>query len=164
MSIRAEKKGLVATQKKLLQTAKDVTKDDGEIVRAVARGTLIIQRGAMMRVPVDRGLLRNSITPEIIVRENTVRGVVGSNREYAAAQELGTKPYWPPFEPILRWAMRKLKAGRKKSVAWGLAVAVQRKIASSGIKAKKFLSEAYTDNLSKIQRIIEKAVSKTVNK
>ncbi len=162
MSLRAEKKALTATRRKLVQVANDLSKTGGAVVKGVARGTMIVQRAAMKGAPVDRGHLRASITPEIVVRDDVVRGVVGSNRVYAAAQELGSKPFWMPFQPILRWAMRKLKT-RKKSKAWFFAKNVQKKIARYGIKAKKFLYNAYLDNKDRIVKILDRAVKRSVD-
>ncbi|MCP4713439.1 MAG: HK97 gp10 family phage protein [Planctomycetes bacterium] len=154
--------GIESTQKKMIQTANDLTKTGGEIVKGVGRGALIVQRAAMKAAPVDRGHLRASITPDIVVRDNVVRGVVGSNRVYAAAQELGTKPFWAPWGPLFAWARRKTKGNLK--LAGALAAGARRAIARHGIRAKKFLFNAFNENKTRITGIIERAISRTVNK
>lgn len=126
--------------------------------QAMRDATLLVTRDAKRYAPVDRGQLRASITPEVRTQGKTIMGVVGSNKVYAAAQELGTRPFWPPLAPLLAWARRKVgPAG-----AWGLAVAVQRTIAARGIKAKRYLQRAIETNADKIVRKLSDAVGRIV--
>jgi len=162
MGMRVEKREFVSTQKKMIQVANDLSKSGGAVVRGVARSALVVQRGAMKNAPVDRGIGRASITPDVLVRDNVIRGVVGSNKAYMAAQETGTRPFWPPWKPLFQWARRKMRGNLK--LAGALAAGARRAIARKGINAKRYLADAFEDNREKIQRIIERAVNKSVEK
>lgn len=162
MSIRVEKRDLHSTQKKMIQVANDLSKEGGAVVRGVAKSTLIAQRGAMKAAPVDRGIGRASITPDVVVRDNVVRGVVGSNKAHMAAQETGTRPFWPPWRPLFEWARRKMRGNLR--LAGALAAGARRAIARKGIKAKRYLQTAFEDNADRIRRILERAVNKSVEK
>jgi len=155
-----EVRGLDATRAKMGQVATDLTGDPMQT--AMHKATLIVQRDAMKNAPVDRGPLRASITPQVAVRHNTVEGIVGSNKVYGPAQELGTRPFTPPWTPIFEWALRKLKGDRK--AAGGLTVAVRAAIRARGIKAKRFLQRAVEDNAEKIMNLLGNAVSFIVRK
>ena len=85
-----------------------------------------------VEAPVDTGRLRNSIT---ILERKEGKIVVGVNAKYGAALQGGTDPYWPPIEPLKRWARMKLGAE-------SLAYAVQQKIAKEGITANPYVSRA----------------------
>lgn len=158
--VKVEVRGLKETQAKMTQVVRDLT---GDPMRgAMARATLIVQRDARKNAPVDRGVLRASITPEVAVRANVVEGVVGSNVKYAPYQELGTRPFTPPWMPIYQWALRKTK-GDKRS-AGALAAAAIISIRARGIKARRFLQGAVEQNAGKIFRLLAGAVGKIVSK
>lgn len=129
---------------------------------AMARATLVVTRSARKGAPVDRGPLRASIVPEVVFRDKLVRGIVGSNRVYAPYQELGTRPFWPPWKPLYEWARRKLKGDVKgaRALAAGARLAISRR----GIRAKKFLQNALVENAQRIYRIIGDTVGRIVRK
>jgi hypothetical protein len=159
-NVKVEVKGLKETQQKMTQVVRDLT---GNPMQAgMAKATLIVQRSAAKDAPVDRGVLRASIHPEVAVRANVIQGIVGSNVKYAPMQELGTRPFTPPWTPIFQWAMRKTKGDRRSAGA--LAAGTIMSIRARGIKAKRFLQDAIEKNAGKIYRILNSAVSRIVNK
>ena len=100
-AVRAEVRGLRATQKKMEQIARDLR--GAPFLDAMRKATLIVQRAARINAPVDTGRLRASITPEVRTMGKKVYGVVGSNVEYAAKMEKpgnvrrsGRRPYLEP--------------------------------------------------------------------
>ena len=147
--ISMEVDGLDGTVAKMEQTAGDLTGDP--MKTAMRKATLIVTRDARKNAPVDRGPLRASITPEVVVRHKTVEGIVGTNKVYGPAQELGTRPFTPPWTPIFEWAMRKMKGDRR--AAGALTVGVRAAIAARGIKAKRFLQNAVETNAEKIMSL-----------
>jgi HK97 gp10 family phage protein len=158
--LSAEMRGHDAVRGKMEQVVQDMT---GEPMRAgMARATLLVQRDARKNAPVDRGPLRASITPEVVVQSNTVQGIVGSNVKYAPYQELGTRSFTPPWMPIYRWALRKV--GGAKRAAGALASAVRASIRIRGIRAKRYLQSAVEDNADRIYRLIGEAVAHIVEK
>lgn len=81
--------------------------------REMRKATLMVSRDAKILAPVDTGLLRSSILPEIEVVGFDVTGIVGSEVEYAWFQEDGTKnkdgtQRIPPKRYLERGAMRNL--------------------------------------------------------
>ena len=153
-------KGLRETQAKMEQVARDI--QGVPIVSAVAKATLLIERAAKHNAPVDRGALRASITPDVIVTSNRVLGIVGSNLKYAPYQELGTRPHWIPWEPIYAWARRKMKGNVK--AAGALAATARKAIHIRGNVALHFLQNALESNIDRIRQLIDRAVSEVVNK
>lgn len=129
---------------------------------AMGRATLVVTRSARKAAPIDRGPLRASIVPQVVTRDRTVQGIVGSNLLYAPFQELGTRPFTPPWRPLFEWAMRKTKGDRKRAGA--LAAGARMAIRARGIRAKRFLQRALEDNTRRIHRIIGDAVGRIVRK
>jgi hypothetical protein len=70
-----------------------------------------------------------------IFRASDGRVVLGTRIHYAAHVNYGTEPHRPPFEPIQKWARRKLG---DEGAAWG----VWNKIAQEGTKANPFVDRA----------------------
>jgi len=156
----ADVEGLKEVQIKMEQVARDI---QGNIFRGgMAKATLLVQRDAKRNAPVDRGPLRASITPEIISGPTVVQGIVGSNLKYAPYQELGTRPFWPPWRPIYEWALRKVRGNRQ--AAGALAHRARISIATRGIQAKRFLQRALEDNAEKVYQILGDVVGKIVEK
>lgn len=154
--MKAHVRGLRETQRKLEQVVQDI--HGQPVMNAIARGTLIVERKAKRNAPVDRGRLRASITPEVRKKyADILEGVVGSNVEYAPYQELGTRPFWPPWNAIFRWAMRKTKGDRR--AAGAITYSVRRRIAKEGIKAKRFFQNALQDSQGQIRRLLQIAAN-----
>ena len=162
--VKITKKGLRETQRKMDQVVKDL-RGEGQspLVDGVARSTLAVERVAKKKAPRDRGRLRASITPEVrSLAPKTIRGVVGSNLKYAPYQELGTKPFWPPWAPLFEWARRKTRGNLQ--AAGALATAARKAIARRGIKAIRYLQGALEDREEQIKRILSRAVDEIVRK
>ncbi len=128
----------------------------------MGRATLVVTRSARKNAPIDRGPLRASIVPQVVTRDRTVQGVVGSNLVYAPFQELGTRPFTPPWKPLFEWALRKVRGDRK--AAGALAAGARMAIRARGIRAKRFLQRALEGNARRIYRIIGNAVGKIVKR
>ena len=75
------------------------------------RACFLVENDAKRFVAVDTGRLRSSITHEIKVTKNEVRGVVGSNVEYAIDQEYGNSKQsgTPYLRPALKKNIPKIK-------------------------------------------------------
>jgi len=59
---------------------------------------------------------------------------------YSVYLEFGTKPFFPPVEPIKKWVERKLRKHGKKAeeTAWAIA----HKIAKYGISPRRFMRDS----------------------
>ena len=84
-----EVKGLKELQRNMERIVKDLA--GNPMMKAIAKAVLLVQRSAKKNAPVDTGRLRASITPDIVTRDTVVKGLVGSNVEYAGFQEFGTR-------------------------------------------------------------------------
>lgn len=122
------------------------------LLNAMRSVTLEVQRRAKQNAPVDTGRLRASIIPDVVTRGNVVRGIVGSNVVYAPFMEFGTKPHWPPLAALEVWARRHHTS----------AFVVARAIATRGIRARRFLRDAFDDVKGAIRGRIESTVASTL--
>ena len=150
--IDVEVQGLMETQRRMERTVEAL--HGPPMLEAFRDGTMVVQRDAKINAPVDTGRLRASITPEVRTSKTAreIMGVVGSNVEYAAYMELGTKPHWPPIAALETWA-------RRHGIP---AFLVARSIATSGTKARKFLQNAFKKNRKWIIARIERAVQEII--
>lgn len=81
------------------KAARDSVKDLANIV--LERGNAVIQEEA-----IDRGDLLSS--GEVEVEKERPRAVVKWTAKHAIFVHYGTRPHWPPLEPILAWVRRNL--------------------------------------------------------
>ena len=140
--IDIEIQGLKETQAEMERIINDL---HGEpFLNGMRTATLLVQRSAKIKSPVDTGRLRASITPEVRWNGNMVIGAVGSDVKYAPFVELGTKPHFVPKKYIGVWARRHGFEDR------GLFV--------SG-KAQPFLQPAFEENADRIVKILGDTVA-----
>lgn len=103
-----------------------------ELERATIEADQLIEREVKERVPRGaHGLLAQSVFSEEQVTENGALGVVGTPMNYAIAVELGTRPHFPPIEPLIDWVKAKLGIQEEKA-ARGAAFAIAKKISVRG--------------------------------
>ena len=122
------------------------------LLQAMRDSTLLVHRTARPRAPVDKGRLRASITPVVEAAGRTVRGIVGSNVEYAPYVELGTRPHWPPVAALTVWSRRH-----------GLsAFLVARAISRRGLPPRRFLQRGLDENAARIYLLIARAVDQAL--
>lgn len=139
-----------------------------KMVMAMGRAALLVTRTARQLAKVDTDRYRASIVPEVIIRDDTVIGIVGTNVAYAPFVVFDTKPHWPPLEPILEWVKRtkiagtystktRRRVGRRRDkekedlqVAWAIA----RKISREGTKGDYSLPNAVKNNEARIVKMI----------
>lgn len=151
-AVSVDIEGLLELQRKGEQIVSDLR--GAPFLDAMRTATLLVQRDAKRLAPVDTGLLRASITPEIRTQDRTVQGVVGSNVTYAAAMELGSRPHMPPLAALEVWAARHGTT----------AMAVARGIAARGTAPRGFLSGALDANQDRIVELLGDSVTGIINK
>jgi hypothetical protein len=71
----------------------------GQVARGILKIGKKVERKAKRLVPVDQGILRNSITTELIIRRGPVARI-GTKTKYALAVHNGTGVYGPRGVPI----------------------------------------------------------------
>ena len=98
------------------------------------------------------GYLRNSITSEVRREAERIMGITGTNTKYAIFVHQGTRPHWPPIQPIKRWVIRKLGISGKDVPK--VIFLVRRKIAEKGTPAKPFFTFVFKQYQNRIAQTV----------
>lgn len=109
-----------------------------ELLAAVTEADLLIFRELSERVPVGAGGaagLKGSLFHQEEVNGAIASGLVSTPLSYAVPVELGTKPHFPPIEPLIDWVKARLGISTEKE-ARGVAFLIARKIAVRGTAAQ----------------------------
>ncbi|HVL37308.1 MAG TPA: hypothetical protein VM489_16685, partial [Burkholderiales bacterium] len=107
-----------------------------ELLAAVTDADLLTYRELSDRMPVGAGGaagLKGSLFHQEEIDGAVATGLVATPRAYAVPVELGTRPHFPPIEPLIDWVRAKLGIGEEKA-ARGVAFAIAHKIAVSGTR------------------------------
>lgn len=124
-----------------------------EVHQAMVDSAHVANRIIRSRVPVDTGELRRSVRVEV-----TPTGAeVVYDAPYALFQEVGTRPFTPPFEAILAWVMRQapnmgLGDSLKSHKAAGRAVKRALKTMARETAAANRLSKRATSKRATIEK------------
>jgi hypothetical protein len=82
-----------------------------ELEAATVEADALLERETKELTPIGAsggaGGLRDSITSDMSIEGENVIGQVGTAMAYAIPVELGTKPHWPPIEPLIEWVAAK---------------------------------------------------------
>lgn len=148
--LNVEIRKLRETQREMDRVARELHGDP--MVEAMRDSTLYVTRDARRLSPVDMGVLRASIVPEVSSSGKEVRGVVGSDKKHAPFMEFGTRPHWPPISALVTWARRHGTS----------AYLVARAIARKGIKERRMLREGLAMNRDRIKQRFIRAVKEIV--
>jgi Bacteriophage HK97-gp10, putative tail-component len=143
----------------------------GELKKALTATVLDIEAEAKRRCPVDTGRLRASITPDI---RSPTEGFVGTNVEYAAAVEYGSRPHEirPRNGKALKFSVGGTKGGyvstKTGKKRWqkgkeGNAV-FAKKVNHPGTKAQPFLEPAYVKGTEVAQKHFNAAMKRLMSK
>lgn len=161
VGFEVEIKGLKEQLEKLEKFA-DIA--EPELMIAMDQTVTTVQSEARSGAPVGvSGELRASINGKVTHTVGTdVRGVVGTSVLYGMPVERGTRPHYPPLEPLMLWVQRKLQVPDGEVV--GVARAIQRKIGRRGTKGKKFLEAGYQVSKDRIDRYFRSALERIVNR
>ncbi len=144
-SVSLEVRGLREAQKAQMDALAALS--GPPMVQAMRDATLITTATARRLAKVDIRRYRASITPEVQVAGDVVKGIVGSNVEYSPYVVLDTRPHFPPLAALQVWA-------RRHGVS---AYLVARKIARRGTKGDQSLIRGVTDNAERIYQLLERA-------
>jgi hypothetical protein len=142
-----------------LQQAPAIAREEME--RSVEEALLLLERELKENTPVGaHGLLRGSITHQLRGQSLSdglgVAGTVGSSLSYALPVELGTKPHFPPLEPLRDWVEKKLGVDPKRS--GHVAYLVARKIARKGTQGQRYAGKTLDAQGDQVNKIIAAAI------
>lgn len=101
-----------------------------ELETAMLSALLYLEGQTAERTPVNLGTLRRSYTSSVSTFVDAVFGIMSSPVSYAMPIEMGTRPHFPPLEPLINWVEAKL--GLVGDEAEGAARGIQRKIGRFG--------------------------------
>lgn len=121
-----------------------------ELHAFMVRTTAHLQTEVQERTPTTHGTLRASIFGEVRAFDAGfgVEGLVGTTLAYAPAVELGTKPHFPPIEPLVDWARQKLALSGTE--ARRAAHAIARKIARKGTTGAFMFRDTFNENRAQV--------------
>lgn len=153
---------IFASRKGRLAEGRDVERVAPEgIIAVLNKAVLFLQAEVQKRIPRGAtGLLRGSVASEVRGRKATLTGLVGSPLIYALPVETGTRPHFPPVEPIAAWAQRKLNLpyGEARLAAYAIARAIGRR----GTKGAKMFARTLKEEGRKLDRILDGIVPEIV--
>jgi len=152
----------------------------GGISRALKKSAKAVEEEVKPLTPVNLGDLKRNIKSSATKTEARV-GVRGTPRKYAPYVEFGTRPHWPPLEPILRWVTQKARGkgfrgafgiqrrGQKRQAQlYAAARGVQAAIAKHGTKGAHMFERGLEAALPAIKTIfrmeIERAIHEAKNR
>ena len=144
------------------QRAPEIVRE--ELERAMTQATLYLERETKERTPVGvggGGGLRGSIHSRVSLGVFAVEGVVGSPLTYAPAVELGSKPHFPPIEPLQDWVKAKLGITDEKesrSVAYAIATVKSR----SSTLGQRMFGRALDEGRTTVMRMFQGARERIV--
>ncbi len=108
---------------------------------------------------VDEGTLRNSVRSFPIDHGARIQAGGGA-AGYAAYIEYGTRPHFPPQEPIREWVRRKQITDGTDRAINSMAAAVIKTIGRYGTPPKPFMRRTVKRNLKLIEATVTAAVQK----
>ncbi len=129
-----------------------------ELQKAMAEADMLLKRLVQDALPTATGTLRASVFGVERATETGVIGLVGSPLIYAPPVELGTRPHFPPIEPLVDWV--KLKLGVPEKDARGVAFLVARKIARKGTGATHVFKLSFERGEQQVRDMFARALGR----
>lgn len=146
-----------------LRQAPDIARQ--EMTAGVQEILLLLEREIKDATPVGVGGaagLRGSITHAMMGTALTggvgVAGKVFTPAPHGLPVELGTKPHWPPIEPLVDWVHHKL--GVPMAEARGVAFLVARKISRKGTEGAHMFEKTFSAQTQNITAMLLAAVGR----
>ncbi len=124
-----------------------------ELTAATWKSEHLLEREIKELTPVGIGAgggLKGSISarePQILA--DNVIGMVATSMAHAVPVEVGTKPHFPPVQPLADWAEHKL--GLSHNEAGHVGYLIARKIAAKGTQGAHMFERAFNDNERQVQ-------------
>lgn len=152
MEIRVDVANAEAISRAFLQ-APAMVLDELEVTMKSVTGYLMRETQEVMleRKVVAAGTLRSGWTTQVdvIASLDTVFGRVTNPLPYAIPVELGTKPHFPPLEPLINWVEQKLWLYGDEAEA--RARAIQRSIGRHGTLGRGMAHTAFAQGQETIR-------------
>ena len=151
----------VAELARLWEQSEELVRE--ELLRTTTEVDLLLEREVKERTPVGVGAsLRASIFSEERALADNVIGEVGTPMNYAIPVELGSKPHFPPIEPLKDWVRQKLNVPAEE--VGQVAFLIARKISKQGTKGAHMFRDAFVANRAQVERMYDEAQTRIVNR
>jgi len=134
---------------------------EGTVVRifrtAMRKAVVLLERNIKQRTPLSDGILKRSISGDVIHSGGIFRGIVGSPLKYALPVERGIRPNrgFPNIRALKHWVQRQIKP--KSEEIDSITYVIGRKIQKHGTKGKYMFREAKRATERQIIQIFENA-------
>ncbi len=150
---------------------------EGAIIRglrsAAMRGVTDVVEAINTAKPypvVDRGELAGSVEATSLPKG----GRISVDAPHAAVMETGSRPFWPPLQPLIDWVLRKGLA-EDEDEAEEMALGIQKKFAFVGIEPRHYFRRAMVrvrkhipieveSELAQMSRVIPKTKTQKISK
>ena len=136
---------------------------NAELHRALLEATALLEREVKDATPTATGLTRASIGSFITEIPDGLLGVVGSAQPHVEYVELGTRPHFPPLEPIQDWVRVKFGISEQSEIE-AAALAIARKIAVRGTLGVGMFHRTWARLEPQVQAIFSRAADRIVSR
>jgi len=134
--------------------------------KCLVQGGHVLEREIKELTPVGAsgggaaGLKGNIISQEQAGDQDVI-GMVSASISYAVPVELGTRPHFPPIQPLIDWVVAKLHIADEKD-ARGVAFAIAHTIAKRGTLGVGMFHRGFAYNVAQLAPIFEGARDRIV--
>ncbi len=145
-----------------LRRAPEITRT--ELGAGLDEASMLYTREVKEATPVGvTGLLRQSIANERRDEGDTLAARTFSPLNYAAPVELGTRPHYPPIEPLEDWVRRKLNVTEESDVT-RIARLIQWKIGRKGTKSRDMFGSTLGRLTPQLVEIVSRARNRLIDR
>lgn len=142
----------------------DVTR--AELANAADESTLLLERNIKQHTPKGAGGaagLSGSIAAHpATVTAGEITGKVGTPLQHAIPVELGTKPHFPPLEPLEDWVRAKLDVD--DSQVSSVAYLIARKISVRGTEGAHMFERGFEESEAAINHIFNQVPGRVLQR
>ena len=133
-------------------------------VSKLTQALMLVERAVKQRTPEGAGPmhLRDTIFGRTSILGRQVHGILGTPARYGESVEMGTRPHFPPVDPIRHWVERKLRISGDE--AKGVAFLIARAISRRGTKGAHMFDKGFEVSKSRIMEILNGIPDEIVRK
>lgn len=107
--------------------------------------------------------LISTVSSEVDYKGEEVTGIVGTPAKYAEPVEYGTKPHFPPLEPLQYWVEKKLGITDEKE-AKSVAFLIARKISVEGTEGAHMFEFAWAENKDRVEKMLDEIADEVLKR
>ena len=134
-----------------------------ELERAVVESDELVLREVQDAWPHASGVSRESMFARELVDGLRVEGFVGSSLDYVQPVDLGTKPHFPPIEPLVDWVKIRFAVSSEQQ-AEHIARAIAWKIFHRGTEGAHVFPQVLARLEPQLGEIFEHAEERIANR